>query len=744
MLAWLAENYIYIAAGLICLAALAMGLVYRDVQRFRFRRVRAIAGVSFAESIRRRVLWITPLAIVGVIAVTQFTKGADEQDAIRQMAKYSLFATSLIVIVAALILSATNLPREIENRVIYTVVTKPTTRLEIVLGKVLGFAAVSALIIGIMGVFTYAYLFFQARSGVARIERALESGQVDPASRPTLEHYVETGLLGTKALEMPTDLEIFSRLPDPDGTKWMGGGRQQFYAVDFSLSEAETQDVINLLSQDHQLYLSLSSTLKLLRHEPTADEMEDLSVGGFPVEEEETQGSLVMGPATPSTGPATAPTTAESRERFRKVIPQVAFQLLDAKLNVVEAENFGLAKSISPDPLPPGAPQPPGGAQPPGVSVRRFSVQLKPDQELLEKLYHDNRFNFSVEVAAVTPAVDYGATTESTVLQVVNPNSNPPGQVVREFKPLNPKGHNRPPEPEFYSRVGRIGMQIRGQPVESHGGQTREGSVAVFEFRDADVGGAQLHEGKVGLQLKIAVERGGDLDYIQSTTSRVAVQVRNHQTGEVSPPVELEPETSRVNYVYVDEKYVQGGDFDVLVRGRTPGQWLGMLGPEARLPSVAVITANKSFAGNLFKSLFILWLLSVLVVVVAVFCSTFLSWPIAVVLTVLVLLGRWGVNELGDAMAPGGGRGISQTMFGIRNAAANRAVTESIEALTTTLRTVSKVLPDVATFPVIEDIDRGVAIPLGKVLGAAETVLLYGLPLVLLTYLILRNKEVAP
>jgi hypothetical protein len=287
-------------------------------------------------------------------------------------------------------------------------------------------------------------------------------------------------------------------------------------------------------------------------------------------------------------------------------------------------------------------------------------------------------------------------------------------------------------------------MQIRGQPVEVHEGQTREGSVAVYHFTDADVSDAQLSNGQVGLQLKIAVERGGDLDYVQNYTSRVAVQVHNRASGEVSPPVEIEPETSRVNYVYVDAKYVQGGNFDVLVRGRTPGQWLGMLGPESRTPSVAVITANTSFALNLFKGLFILWLLSVLVVVVSVFCSTFLSWPIAVVLTVLLLLGRWGVNELGDALAPGGQRGITQSIFGIKNPAANTAVTESMEALTATLRTVSKVLPDVTTFPVIEDIDRGVSIPGRKLTGAAQTLLVYGLPLLLLTYLVLRNKEVAP
>src|SRR5207302_1993481 len=89
-------------------------------------------------------------------------KPFDEQDAIRQTTKFCLFATGLVVIVSTIILACTNLPREIENRVIYTVVTKPTTRLEIVLGKILGFARVSAAILIIMGLFTWGYLVLRA------------------------------------------------------------------------------------------------------------------------------------------------------------------------------------------------------------------------------------------------------------------------------------------------------------------------------------------------------------------------------------------------------------------------------------------------------------------------------------------------------------------------------------------------------------------------------------------------------
>ena len=187
------------------------------------------------------------------------------------------------------------------------------------------------------------------------------------------------------------------------------------------------------------------------------------------------------------------------------------------------------------------------------------------------------------------------------------------------------------------------------------------------------------------------------------------------------------------------------GNFDVLIRGLTPGSIVGLQGRAAPTPSVTLVTADHSFTLNLVKSLLILWLLSVLVVAISVFCSTFLSWPIAIVLTLLLLLGRWGVDELGPALEPGAMRGVGADLFGIRNDP-NRetAVTDTLEILSGVLRNAVKVLPDVSKFPAFEDIERGVDIRPGKVGGALAQTLGFGVPVVLLTYLVLRRKEVAP
>src|SRR5262245_53569910 len=172
--------------------------------------------------------------------VTQLQHPLDAQDAIHQTIKFSLFATGLLITVTAIILACTSLPREIDNRVIYTVVTKPTTRLEIVCGKVLGFAKVSAMILLIMGLFTFGYLHVRAWTLGKGIEARLREGTVDTASAGTLEHYRQIGLLTAKSLRGSNEMQIYSRLPQTsDGVRYMLGNSEGALLVPFSITRKD-------------------------------------------------------------------------------------------------------------------------------------------------------------------------------------------------------------------------------------------------------------------------------------------------------------------------------------------------------------------------------------------------------------------------------------------------------------------------------------------------------------------------
>src|SRR5947208_1270771 len=75
----------------IAIAVVVVGILVfgqEDLGRFRFRRAWAISDVCFAESLRRKILWVTPMAILGVIAVTTLQHTSDPQESIRQTIKF--------------------------------------------------------------------------------------------------------------------------------------------------------------------------------------------------------------------------------------------------------------------------------------------------------------------------------------------------------------------------------------------------------------------------------------------------------------------------------------------------------------------------------------------------------------------------------------------------------------------------------------------------------------------------------
>ena len=263
-----------IASTIIVLGVFVYG--WSDLVRTHWRRVWAISGICVTESLRRKVLWLTPMAMVGIIVVSQFQISAGPQDAIQQTTKFCLFASAMLVTVTAIILACTNLPREIETRVIFTIVTKPTTRLEIVLGKVLGYARVSGLIILIMGVLTLVYLQVRARPMLAELRAQVKDLPAGSPLRATDEYYINSGLLGTRSLVWGSDVDVYAEPPMP-GEKWSMGAVGQYFLVPFALSQADKDMLATAVEKDIPVNFTL--TLDIKRHEPNDRERQQARAG---------------------------------------------------------------------------------------------------------------------------------------------------------------------------------------------------------------------------------------------------------------------------------------------------------------------------------------------------------------------------------------------------------------------------------------------------------------------------------
>ena len=702
----------WVLFGVIMLAFLVFGT--RDLVRLSWARISAISSVSFQESIRRRVLWITPLAIVGAVVVSQLQNAIDPQDAIRQTTKICLFATGLVVTLTAIILACTSLPKEIDNRVIYTIVTKPTTRLEIVLGKVWGFAKVSAAILLIMGLFTYGYLQLRAWRLSSAIAATLETLPADAVNRPSLEYYQTKGLLNAKAVGQPAGMQVLAEPPVAGQPRWMAGGQGQQFGLRYQLTAEDYPAVEAAFKAGGRMAFVFDMPVEV--REPTATELETIRLTDIPFQPVEGAAPPTQGPAAPA-GPAgplpvgpelPGSTPGEPAAEETPGLPQPVLTLTvrnPAGDVIVSSNEFNDGKQVV---LPLGGPS---------AAPAPLEVAIPP--AVLDRLFEERDFELVVEGAS--PAVRYALGDRPVTLRLINPDNSPGA----EFAPRNPSS------PPVIAASGRFGQQIIG-------GEEGKGGVAVFHFDGANLPAAGGED--VTVEVRAGIERGGEGVGESDVLPNVQLTVRDTRTGALSQPHVFQPETNRTYYVAVPRAAfpADGGPFDVLVRVLSPDQWLGV-----KQESVSVVTGERLFSFNLLKSLLILWLMSVLVVAIAVFCSTFVSWPIAVVLTLVLLLGRWGVDQIRDAS---GGRLELGAQFTARteNAAQTTVVRESIDALGRTLEAVSAFLPDVSRFQATADIERGVSVPLSRFSAGGWVLLGYGIPIVILAYLILKRKEVAP
>lgn len=692
----------WLAAGVIVVLGL---LIYgaHDLFRLSLTRIWAISSVCFSEAIRKRTLWITPLAIIGVIVVTQLSHPDDPQEAIRQATKFCLFASGLLVSVVAIILACTNLPKEIDNRVIFTVVTKPTTRLEIVLGKCLGFARISAAIIVIMGVFTYAYLQTRAWTEMAAVHRQLASIPPDSPTRPTLVYYADHGFLTTRRLDTPVDLQIYGRIPSGN-VKWMQGAQSEYFLVPFSLSE-EQKEQLQQVANTSGASAYLMTTLRIQQHTPDASEqreIKDMRLGDAPVQLQ----AGTLGPALPTARPTTQPINAPPPAVVTIRLLNQNYRSLQGALD----ESAGIRVVL----------------QQPDKPQDSWFGRLTIPPEWLKRMSEVQMFY--VQVHATSPATDYGVEAEPEMIYI--PTSDKGG--IKMGPAMSAQHPGQPAEPQFLSSRGLRGMILMGKA-------NGKGPLAFYRFRNAKI--SRPGSGTVPMQLQINIEKNGEVDVGNSGASayaKVGVEVINQRTGRSSGLMEVTPELSQTLFLNAPYESVEGGDFDVVVRSQTQDQWLGV-----KDDAVSVVVADESFVVNLIKSLLVLWMLSILVVIIGIFCSTFLSWPIAVICTLVILLGHWGVDQLGSALDPGSGRSIA-TEFRIYDPVSSRTISQTFDTLSHVLRVVSNFLPDLSKFPVSDEIERGIAVPLASLLQSLGVLACYGLPLLVLSYVIMRNKEVAP
>ncbi|MES2707562.1 MAG: hypothetical protein V4726_13275 [Verrucomicrobiota bacterium] len=101
-------------------------------------RVLTIAGGTFTQLVRMKVFYFMAIFAVAVIAASFAFADLETEGQLKLLKDVSLAAMSLFSMLFAIAGTALLLPRDIEDRTIYTILCKPVPRLEYLLGKLLG------------------------------------------------------------------------------------------------------------------------------------------------------------------------------------------------------------------------------------------------------------------------------------------------------------------------------------------------------------------------------------------------------------------------------------------------------------------------------------------------------------------------------------------------------------------------------------------------------------------------------
>jgi hypothetical protein len=179
-----------------------VGFCLREFAALRGRRLYAIARLSVAEANRR--MWAPWVVISVFLLVLAFTHWFLQPPRPAEMGR--LYVGTLILLCSVLltamvtILTPLSLPTDIQQQTIYTVVSKPVRRLELIWGRMIGYMAIVTILIVVFGGISLAYLWRTVGVTIRQID-------ADAAKAEKENHLTEAKLLREQADQRRTRMQ---------------------------------------------------------------------------------------------------------------------------------------------------------------------------------------------------------------------------------------------------------------------------------------------------------------------------------------------------------------------------------------------------------------------------------------------------------------------------------------------------------------------------------------------------------
>lgn len=143
------------------------------------RRVLAIGGNTFTGLVRQKVFYFLLIFALVVIGNSAFLAKFSFQEEFQMLKDTALGAMGIFLCLLAILTTANLLPRDLEDRTVFTILSKPVPRREYLLGKLSGVLLLLALSTLVMGALFVTVLFLREQSVLAETRASLAGSPVE-------------------------------------------------------------------------------------------------------------------------------------------------------------------------------------------------------------------------------------------------------------------------------------------------------------------------------------------------------------------------------------------------------------------------------------------------------------------------------------------------------------------------------------------------------------------------------------
>ena len=144
-------------------------------------RIYAIASNTLLELVRLKVFYFLLVFALLIIGSSAFTARLSFQEQFQVLKDVSLGAMSIFSWLLAVLATAMLLPKDIEDRTLYTILAKPVPRFEYLLGKLLGVLTLLFVALSLMSALFVLVLYSREQSAIAQAMRDNPTDQVAAA-----------------------------------------------------------------------------------------------------------------------------------------------------------------------------------------------------------------------------------------------------------------------------------------------------------------------------------------------------------------------------------------------------------------------------------------------------------------------------------------------------------------------------------------------------------------------------------